>query len=395
MRSYELVLFATFVAIVMVSSPAVVAGYATPIQSYSATSVCADNSLSVDYFTVGLYSESTCQTAAQNILTSNTIEYTSSGNVRTLSTSSISLSELYLKIDKTNHVWHNDSSTFTVTAESTVKFDNTIVQSAVVSLLFDDTELIVANSTTSSGSTELTEGIHSLSFSITDASVEMASEPSGIVLILSITVEDNNLGVTTSNSSRTLTAVSSAVIVDPTTASNSIEEANQYNPDFNSENPAYEFKPAEEQHNSQGHAYYTVEVSSTSNTGIAYQGNVDVELSIPSGVKFSIHCYGPGNGTGSTNKLQALISVDGSPYKTCTFFYKGSSFNGYIFNNNSSGIFSPVMYTQSSNPTQVRDKLNDSDSWISGNTVNVRLQDDGSNNIPDNLHLEICLWPTE
>ena len=363
-------------------------GYAI---SFTGSTELTSNDLDTDYFTLGLYSDSSCETEATNILTSSDIEYTFSSGTCTISTISIGASSLYLKI---NGTYHNAIDSYSISASATCTIGEVSASSVLIDLTIGGSDEIITN--TPGSTMTLSEGIYTVGLDVINIEATgLDSEPSSMTLSISITAENIGYGVCSKSQSKTITATGDAVIIDTDTTDSSIERANAGNNDFFSDDPPYEFKSSVEEHTPNGQPIYMVEIAATDNPvgGVAVDGNVDFRLSIPAGVKFTIRCTCPGGGNGS--KLQLDLTIDGVT-KWSRFNYSSTHITGYIFNNNSLGNFAPTIYFEDANPTQVTRDLNDQNYWMSGSVIEIHIYDwNNRNDIPDNMKLDVIFWPTE
>ncbi len=386
MKSKALELVFVISVVIIMTVPASATGFASP--GYNATTASTGNCITANYFTVGFYSDSSCQMFASNILTTGDIEYSSSGTTRTLNTTAVSMPGLYFKIDGT----HQQTEYYTVSATFSCSFDSTPVPNAVMTILFDDDYEIVANSNQSNGSVDLAAGVYALSFGITGASVDMASAPTNLVITLSINVVDNNSGIVNNSSTRTLTAVSSAEVIDTTTATDSVEEANQNNSDFDPDTGNYHINEATSQTTPDGSTtVYSVEINANGQSGIANNSHtVSLHISMPSGVYFSVECSGTSSyGTGS---LSMNLTVDGVSKTAKLSSTSSGSWKQTAFNN-TKGVYSPQFYKGGT--SYYNDHANDRDYWFYGNDVSFILTSKSGTTINSDVRLKLILWPTE
>ena len=361
-------------------------------------SITDDETISVnsDYFSVGIYSDEECTVIPSSIL-ANSVEYvTTTGDVRTLTTSSISANPLYFRIDGSSHSWSSENEFFTVSAVFSCYFDETLVSSAQLTLSFGNELSLKANSENADGTVNLESGVYPLSFTISNASVVMAEQPTDININISITVLEGNTGTFIGSCERTLTVGGSVPIVDTDTADISIEAANIENPsiaggDYVIQDSQQEGTPDDET------TVYTIEIKAKDQTGIADgSGHVTLDVIIPTGERFCVRVSGS-SATNTTNMFWLTISID-EDSATIGIGDKGKNggqpWSNTVFNTAKNTFGPKQCYSSTFNSDQYLYRANDKDYWMTGNeSVSLHLAGSGGMTIPSDIKLEIVFWP--
>ena len=368
-------------------------GYAL---TYTAHSHVAFNELCTDYFTIGLYADEDCTIQTTSFLTTSDIFYTLSNGVCTITTISIGNDSMYLKIDNTNHTESNPVSggPYLITATASCNISGVSASETLIDVIIGDEGLVRTN--TVGSEIRLNAGVYKIDLDVVSIQASgLDSSPSNMEITLSINAENTSISNYLKTQTKSIVATSDVIIIDTDTTDQTIQQVNIGNPSFDSEDPDYEFQDSVQEYTSSGQDIYVVQISAVDNPnhGISDDGDVNLRVVIPSNVLFCIRCHTDTGGNGS--RLQVNITIDGVT-KWCRFIYSNSFSSGYIFNNNSSNTFSPTLYASTSYPTLIERDLNNSGYWMVGEIVEIQIFDyNNTNNIPDNMMLDIIFWPTE
>ena len=351
-----------------------------------------------DYLTVGIFSNESCTEIPSSILT-NDIQYLSLANdTKTLSTSNISASPLYFKIDGSNHSWSTANEYFIVSATFSCYFDETPVSSAQMTVSFGNELSLKANSEQEDGILNLAPGVYPLSFSVSNASVQMNSNPSDIDIRISIIVTDGNTGTFIGSSVTTISVASTVPIVDTETADISIEAVNSENPYVSGNTNTHVIQDSTSESTPDGNTtVYSIEIKAKNQQGVADgQGHVTLDVIIPTGERFCVRCSG-NRATNTTNLFWLTITIDGVSKVAGIGDKNGTYYQPWtntVFNS-SKNVFSPQQcYSKTYNSDQYIYRANDKDYWMTGNSsVSLHLAGKGGETIPNDIKLEIIFWP--
>ena len=350
-----------------------------------------------DYFTVGIFSDESCTQIPSSILVNEINYITTDTTTRTLTTSDISASPLYFKIDNGHHSWSTQNEYFVVTATFSCYFDQTLVSNAQMIISFGNELSLKANSEEADGTVNLESGVYPFSFSVSDASVQMNSEPSDIDIRISINVADGNTGTFIGSLERTLTVGGTVPIVDTDTADISIQEVNQENPYVSGENNSHVIQDSTEESTPDGNTtVYVVEIKAKNQQGVVSNNSVNLDLIIPTGERFCIRCSG-NRATNTTNMFWLTITLDGETKNVGIGDFASTKFNPWsntVFNTSKNTYSPKACYSGNYNADQYTYRANDKDYWLTGNeSVSLHLAGKGGVSIPSDIKLEIIFWP--
>lgn len=270
-------------------------GMATP---YTATTTNTDNSLSSEFFTVGLYSDESCTTPASTFFKSSE-EYNKVVESNTTYSindgTDLAADNLFLKIIASNHTDGNYSVTCVCTC--------TFVSSDQQKSASNPSLTVVLKNGGNTVTTPVSGTGYKVSLLTSGFSAVMTSAPTSMSVSMRITITDNISGAYVGPSqSVSISQSSSVVITDDTTAAEAIENANP--------GDTLSYAGSSSEGKSSGKSYtggYGVTVGSGNDATISDNGKVDASLNCIDAPFVIVLSKGDqGNPSGTV-----IVSVDG------------------------------------------------------------------------------------
>ena len=363
-------LAAALVITILLSVP-IGSGFAS--SSYSSTTVNTGNSISANYFTVGLYTDSACTAACTDILRTDA-EYQKVGdpvsgdvtysiaddtelthNGESIEQGNTTTSyQLYLKIGSVNLTGTYGVS---VDCECGFIYNSSTTELANASIIATLTNL------DDSSPAQISEGTYKLSLKTRGFSAVMDNDPTSLSITMSIVVTDNCSGTYVgSPETVAITSESSIIINNETEAAQAINDANKNNTTVDN------FVPSSGGGSHASGKTYTggwgVTVANGSDATISEQGKINASLNCVD-TPFILVMYKGNRGGDSDGTLK--ITIDGKS----TQFTINTNNRMYVVYADTNGLTydGPSAVTNSFNATQYMSGK----TWITGTSMTVEV----------------------
>ena len=354
-------------AVIMFALP-MAEGFASPT-GYTSTTVCSDNSISAEYFTVGLYSRAgdVYAPATSDRILSNPINIDGSGNV-VVGSNTLSPDNLYIRISGPSGSGYN----YSLSTPVMYLMDNgSSISGTVYALTVGSATYSTSNGTWTGDTTLYADTWYNISFEVTFTTAHtIVSETfdGSVSIVVS--------GIVTGDSIHGTYAESHSCDFEIQSITNELEQLNDDNPYFEGYAISDEIQSGGYTYNGQSYDAVRIENEDNVHHGIADGGQVQVSIIIPSGKSFMIVLYDTtGNG-----RIHVTVTGDNT------------------YHTPSSGIkLSATMYIAYSSGTTLSGYssfggANSSGNWIPAGTGNVTIEiHDSNGNINENCKMDIIL----